>query len=117
MMTLTGGVRLTDGHELQQRLPLVFSIGYNKLFATSLYTYILSPTHINIMPEQTLGQKRVRVSFNPSQDSVVDQIKQKTAELIDLVETLKEKDGRAAAEAQTCFQTGCMYAVYAATAQ
>lgn len=41
----------------------------------------------------TTGEQRVRTQFNPSQDSTVDQIKQKTAELINLVETLKEKDG------------------------
>jgi hypothetical protein len=38
----------------------------------------------------TLGEKRVRVLFNPSQTSEVDQIKQKTAELINFCEKLKE---------------------------
>ena len=42
------------------------------------------------MPEeQTLGEKRVRTNFNPSDDSVVSQIKQKTAELINLCDGLK----------------------------
>jgi hypothetical protein len=33
----------------------------------------------------SLGEDRVRVKFNPSATGLVDQIKQKTAELIDLV--------------------------------
>ena len=69
-------------------------------------------------PEQelTVGEARVRTSFNPSADSVVDQIKQKSAELINLCEGLKLKDARLASIAQTEFETACMYAVKAATA-
>lgn len=63
----------------------------------------------------TLGEQRVRVSFNPSAESVVDQIKQKTAELIDLCETLKPKDGRLASLAQTTYEEASMWAVKAAT--
>lgn len=37
---------------------------------------------------KTLGERRVRVSFNPTSSSVVDQIKQKTAEMIDLLDSL-----------------------------
>lgn len=66
--------------------------------------------------EQTLGQKRVRTSFNASADNLVDQIKQKSAELIDLVETLKEKDARLASLAQTNYEEAAMWAVKAATA-
>lgn len=65
---------------------------------------------------QTLGEQRVRASFNPSADSAVDQIKQKTAELIDLCEGLKAKDGRLAALAQTAYEEAAMWAVKAATA-
>lgn len=65
--------------------------------------------------EQTLGQKRVRVSFNPSADNVVDQIKQKTADLIDLCETLKSLDPRSASVAQTEYESACHWAVKAAT--
>lgn len=65
--------------------------------------------------EQTLGQTRVRVSFNPSTDSVVDQIKQKTAELIDLCETLKPLDPRLASIAQTEYESAAHWAVKAAT--
>jgi hypothetical protein len=64
---------------------------------------------------QTLGQQRVRVNFNPSQDHTVDVIKQMTAELIDLCEQLKAKDARLAALAQTHYEDAAMWAVKAAT--
>jgi hypothetical protein len=65
----------------------------------------------------SIGETRVRTTFNPSADSTVDQIKQKTAELIDLCETVKLKDPRLTALAQTYYETAAMYAVKAATAQ
>jgi hypothetical protein len=65
--------------------------------------------------EMTIGTDRVRVSFNPSADSVVDQIKQKTADLIDLCETLKPLDVRLASLAQTNYEDAAMWAVKAAT--
>ncbi len=65
---------------------------------------------------QSIGEKRVRVFFNPSNDSLVDQIKQKSAELINLVEQVKEKDPRLASLAQTSFEEGAMWAVKCATA-
>lgn len=37
----------------------------------------------------TLGQKRVKVEFNPSSNLIVDVIKNKSAEIIDLLEVLK----------------------------
>lgn len=64
----------------------------------------------------SIGEQRVRTTFNPSSDSVVDQIKQKTAELINLCEDLKAKDGRLASLAQTSFEEAAMWAVKAATA-
>ena len=64
----------------------------------------------------SLGEDRVRTKFNPSADGAVDQIKQKSAELIDLCETLKVKDARLAALAQTAFEEAAMWAVKAATA-
>lgn len=64
----------------------------------------------------SIGEDRVRTKFNPSADSIVDQIKQKSAELIDLCEQLKAKDGRLAALAQTSFEEAAMWAVKAATA-
>lgn len=63
----------------------------------------------------SIGEDRVRTKFNPSADSVVDQIKQKTAELIDLCETLKPLDGRLASLAQTSYEEAAMWAVKAAT--
>jgi hypothetical protein len=65
----------------------------------------------------TLGEQRVRVSFNPSADNEVDEIKAMAAELIDLCETLKKKDARLASLAQTAFEEGAMWAVKAATAE
>lgn len=73
----------------------------------------------------TLGENRVRTSFNPSKDDAVDEIKQKTAELIDLCEELKliaQKVGppqneivRLCALAQTAYEEAAMWAVKAAT--
>lgn len=68
------------------------------------------------MAELTIGEKRVRTEFNPSENGVVDQIKQKTAELINLCENLKSKDPRLAATAQTAYEEAAMWAVKAATA-
>lgn len=66
---------------------------------------------------QTIGEKRVRTSFNPANDSIVDQIKQKSAELIDICEKLKDsnKDGRLVSLAQTAYEEAAMWAVKAAT--
>lgn len=41
------------------------------------------------METPTLGQQRIRVAFNPSENSLVDAIKAKSAELIDLVQAYK----------------------------
>jgi hypothetical protein len=64
----------------------------------------------------TIGESRVRINFNVSASDVVSQIKQKSAELIDLCETLKAKDGRLASLAQTSYEEAAMWAVKAATA-
>jgi hypothetical protein len=80
--------------------------------------------------QKTLGQKRVMAEFNPAKNGVVDQIKNKTAELIDLLEALKNDEVsktyeesptqlqatsgeklRVIALAQTKYETACMYAV------
>lgn len=68
------------------------------------------------MSEQSIGELRVRTQFNPSSDGVVDRIKQKTAELINLCEELKHKDARLASLAQTEYENAAMWAVKAATA-
>jgi hypothetical protein len=68
----------------------------------------------------SLGEDRVRVKFNPSDDSVVSQIKQKTAELIDLCETPRMGQDRAEtrrlwSKAQTAYEEAAIWAVKAAT--
>ena len=77
------------------------------------------------MTDQTLGQRRVRAAFNPSASSLVDEIKSKTAELIDLCENLKQMPGlspgrssecgRLCSLAQTQYEDAAMWAVKAAT--
>lgn len=66
--------------------------------------------------EPTLGELRVRTTFNPDQNSDVDLIKQKTAELINLCENLKTADRRLVSLAQTKYEEAAMFAVKAATA-
>jgi len=62
-----------------------------------------------------IGEDRVRVSFNPSTIPEVDEIKNKTADLINLCEGLKAKDPRLASLAQTAYEEAAMWAVKAAT--
>jgi hypothetical protein len=74
----------------------------------------------------TIGEERVRISFNPSANSVVDQVKQKTAELIDMCQSIRptsKDDSKRAGEinrllslAQTHYEDAAMWAVKAATA-
>jgi hypothetical protein len=70
-----------------------------------------------MMEHGSLGAARVRESFNPSKDSMVDRIKRHTADLIDLCEELKPLDPRLAALAQTAYEEAAMWAVKAATAE
>ncbi|MCF0074462.1 hypothetical protein LZD49_28515 [Dyadobacter sp. CY261] len=72
------------------------------------------------MDQKTLGESRVRTSFNPSSDGTVDQIKQKAAELINLVEGLRTtgiagEKARLISLAQTDIESAAMWAVKAAT--
>lgn len=67
---------------------------------------------------QTLGQKRVKAEFNPAKKDLVDQIKNKSAELIDLLESMRNniasgEKHRLVSIAQTEIETACMYAVKA----
>ncbi len=64
----------------------------------------------------TIGEERVRISFNVPASPLVHLIKQKSAELIDLCEELKAKDPRLASLAQTHYEDAAMWAVKAATA-
>ncbi len=66
--------------------------------------------------EKTIGEKRVRTDFNVSSDDLVTKIKNKSAELIDIVEEIKAKDPRLAALAQTHYEDAAMWAVKLATA-
>lgn len=73
-------------------------------------------------PELTLGEKRVRSKFNPSSQNAVDLIKNKSAELIDIVDCLPHnvnEDGERArlkSLAMTAYEQAAMWAVKAATA-
>ncbi len=68
------------------------------------------------MSNLTIGELLVRTQFNPSNNGVVDQLKQKTAELINLVELLKEKDARLVEKSKDAYELAAMWAVKAATA-
>lgn len=64
--------------------------------------------------QPTLGEQRVRASFNVAEGEVaqhVDAFKTKIAELIDMVETWKDIDPRLAAMAQSSLEIACMWAV------
>lgn len=69
----------------------------------------------------TIGEQRVRTQFNPSKDSIVDQIKQKSAELINLALDIKLPEenagevGRLKSLAATAYEEAAMWAVKAAT--
>lgn len=75
--------------------------------------------------KKTLGEKRVRVDFNTTKDTYVDLLKEKSAELIDIIdkaannprwddETLGEWK-RLKSLAMTSIEEGAMWAVKAAT--
>jgi hypothetical protein len=69
----------------------------------------------------SLGEDRVRIKFNPSNNSMVSQIKQKTAELIDLCDAQKNETVdfellRLWSLAMTHYEDAAMWAVKAATA-
>lgn len=82
----------------------------------------------NKMAELSLGEQRVRTDFNVAGSSKVDAIKQKSADLINMIEELKAEksnngakllDGefvRLCSLAQTDFENAAMWAVKAATA-
>lgn len=78
------------------------------------------------MNNQTLGQQRVKAEFNPDKNELVDQIKNKSAELIDLLESMRKltPDGkpnnvvsgekmRLISLAQTNYEEAAMWAVKA----
>ncbi len=75
----------------------------------------LNTDTVHKLNNMTIGEQRVRTEFNSSKNDLVNQIKQKTAELINLCEELKSKDPRLASIAQTEYESAAMWAVKAAT--
>lgn len=72
------------------------------------------------MAELTFGQKAVRASFNPSKNSMIDAVKQKYADVIDLLNEARDfadnpNVKRVASVAITEAETACMWAVKALT--
>lgn len=63
----------------------------------------------------SFGEIRVRTTFNPDNNDTVSLLKNKTAELINICETLKNSDARLASLAQTAYEEAAMWAVKAAT--
>ena len=72
------------------------------------------------MIQTTKGQARVKVGFNPSEDTYITRLKEGTAKLIDSLEALQfnkdEKNiapefNRLKAIAQTKYEEACMWAV------
>ena len=90
----------------------------------------MSEQTTQVAPMPTLGESRVRVSFNTHNDDLVTIIKQKTAELIDLCEEAKKaalarddkndwwknKTAREYSQAQTEYESAAHWAVKGATA-
>lgn len=76
------------------------------------------------MAQGSLGASRVRESFNPSGNDMVDKIKRYTADLIDLCQEGKSskiygdgEDARLWALAMTAYEEAAMWAVKAATSE
>jgi hypothetical protein len=74
---------------------------------------------------QSTGEFMVRTHFNTTKDSIVDQIKVKSAELINLIESIPEKEdwsareksslNRLKARSYTLLEDACSIGVKAAT--
>ena len=93
-----------------------------------IYRYIQLVIKLRPLDEpeskMTIGEDRVRIKFNPGKYSLVEEIKRKSAELIDLCEQHKRGTTDAGADseinrlwslAQTHFEDAAMWAVKAAT--
>jgi hypothetical protein len=65
--------------------------------------------------ELSLGEKRVRIDFNVTSNSLVNKIKGDTASLINMVDGLKDLDPRLSSLAITAFEEAAMWAVKLAT--
>jgi hypothetical protein len=86
--------------------------------------------NIKAIPAKIDGARRMGISFNPSNDVRIDDLKQKFAELHDLIDTYcatqmtapkvddaiaRQEIGRACSTALTHLQTSKMYAIEAIT--
>jgi hypothetical protein len=74
------------------------------------------------MAQGSLGAARVRETFNPSKDEMVDKIKRYTADLIDLcndemIKTTINEERRLWALAMTAYEEAAMWAVKATTTE
>jgi hypothetical protein len=75
------------------------------------------------MSEKTVGEHLVRTTFNPSNDGLIDQIKQKSADLINLISQIEDginvdyQAGRLKSLAIDNIENGAMWAVKAATCE
>lgn len=67
--------------------------------------------------EPSLGQRRVRVSFNPNSNTDVEAIKRTIASLIDFCENHKHKDPWLASLAQASLEEAAMWAVKLVTTE
>lgn len=75
------------------------------------------------MSEQTLGEARVRTTFNVGENSTVNKIKTASAELINLISSIEDGEnrknpnevGRLKSLAMTAIEEGAMWAVKAET--
>jgi len=79
------------------------------------------------MSQKSIGEQRVRIEFNPSNDDKVFKIKQSSAILINMIEDLKSEKSnggkdvvsgefiRLCSLAQTAYEEAAMWAVKAAT--
>lgn len=71
--------------------------------------------------KQTLGEYRVGIDFNPSEDNLVGRIKRASADLIDLISSIPDGEihasdrGRLKAKAMTGVEEAAMWGVKAAT--
>lgn len=82
----------------------------------------MKPTNEQTAPELTFGQKAVGITFNPGGNALVNEIKTKAAEYIDLLNEARDATATPEAKRQlsvaiTEAQTSQMWAVKAVTWQ
>lgn len=68
--------------------------------------------------ELTYGQKRVRFNYNPTNDALLSQIKTKAAEIVDILETIRNNNPErniSISTSQISLEVGVMWAEKAVT--